>query len=193
MNILDIAAAAAAFGTTEPYFANAVYAATTSGTVDIGDIATIASYFDEGLTAPFLGTVTGPHSSTPPAGLTQLNPNTDPANVAVSGGTLYVQGATLSGTTLTLHTDPCPSTNTCVYSVYTDTGTTAILGSTGSGYNDFGEAINSHTLICNHIAVASTCGIPASTDVDIVVYQGSTSNNIVYMSEFDTVAPFPNK
>src|SRR6266568_2754754 len=193
VNILDIAAAAAAFGTTEPYFANAVYAATTSGTVDIGDIATIASYFDEGLTAPFLGTVTGPHSSTPPAGLTQLNPNTDPANVAVSGGTLYVQGATLSGTTLTLHTDPCPSTNTCVYSVYTDTGTTAILGSTGSGYNDFGEAINSHTLICNHIAVASTCGIPASTDVDIVVYQGSTSNNIVYMSEFDTVAPFPNK
>ncbi len=91
VNILDIASAAAAFGSTDGYFADPLYSATSTGTVDIGDIATIASYFDDGLTAPFLGTPTGPHTSTPPTGLTQVNPKTDP--FLLRSSYIYLQGS----------------------------------------------------------------------------------------------------
>jgi hypothetical protein len=58
------------------YFAHPFYSANPSaGTVDIGDIAVAAFYFDHGITAPFLGTFVGPFTTTPSPGLTQYDPD----------------------------------------------------------------------------------------------------------------------
>jgi len=163
VNILDIASAAAAFGTTDAYFANPIYAATTSGTVDIGDIATIASYFDEGLTAPFLGTPTTAHTATPPIGLTQINPLTDPFRPA----NLYYLGGTLSGTTLTVKAVVLNGASTTItLNAYTETGGTIFLA------NDNYFGAGTHSLACSTsasgaTAITLTCTVPASTHLDI--------------------------
>ncbi|TMI30667.1 hypothetical protein E6H29_07960 [Candidatus Bathyarchaeota archaeon] len=52
INILDIADAALHFGSHDWYWDNRLFG-TTDGTVDIGEIATIASLFDSGITKPF--------------------------------------------------------------------------------------------------------------------------------------------
>jgi hypothetical protein len=55
VNILDIADAALHFGQADSYWAHPIYSANpATGTVDIGDIAFIAAYFDHGVTKPFL-------------------------------------------------------------------------------------------------------------------------------------------
>jgi len=98
VTILDLAAAAAAFGQTCPstatstpacYFAHPLYSSNpNTSSVDVGDIATVAFYFDHGLTAPFLGTSTGFLNANPPSGLNQYNPFLD----SYGGGSVYVQG-----------------------------------------------------------------------------------------------------
>ena len=98
VTILDLAAAAASFGQTCPstptstpacYFAHPLYSSDpNTSTVDIGDIATVAFYFDDGLTAPFLGTPTSFLNANPPSGLNQYSPNIDP----YGAGSVYVQG-----------------------------------------------------------------------------------------------------
>lgn len=72
------------------YFANPLYSAgltfptcPTAPCVDIGVIGTIASYFDLGLTSPYLGTPNGYLSSISP-GLNQLDPSTDPYDLSVT-------------------------------------------------------------------------------------------------------------
>jgi ABC-type transport system substrate-binding protein len=91
VTIIDIAAAASHFGSYNSYFASPLYGANAFDptkpngglTVDIGDIATIGAYFDDGLTAPFLGTPNGYLSATPP-GLNQLDPVIDPYDLPVT-------------------------------------------------------------------------------------------------------------
>ena len=85
VTISDVALAASVFGqvgsasTVAAYFAHPFYTAIPgTGTVDIGDIAVVAFYFDHGLTSPFLGPQTTPFNPAAPAGLTQYDPNTDP-------------------------------------------------------------------------------------------------------------------
>jgi hypothetical protein len=51
---------------------------------DIGDIATIAFFFDHGLTAPFTGTPNG-YLSSGPSGLNQQDPQVDPYDLTVQG------------------------------------------------------------------------------------------------------------
>jgi hypothetical protein len=74
------------------YFANPLYSTNlqsqcasgqTAPCVDIGVIDTVATYFDHGLTAPFLGTPNGYLSSSPP-GLVQVDPATDPYNIPIT-------------------------------------------------------------------------------------------------------------
>ncbi len=102
VTILDIALAATKFGSADPYFAHPLYSSTPSaGTVDIGDIATIAFFFDHGVSAPFLGTPTGPLTATTPAGITQFDPRTDPYDeeFALPGGvTVYSLSSEFNGT-----------------------------------------------------------------------------------------------
>jgi len=95
VDISDIANAASVFGQSASasniaaYFAHPLYAANPStASVDIGDIATVATYFDHGITSPFLGTNTGFLTSNPPAGLTQYTPVVDP----YGSGSVYIQG-----------------------------------------------------------------------------------------------------
>ena len=90
VTISDIALAASVFGqagnstatssgATASHFASPFYSATPSAnTVDIGDIAVAAYYFDHGITAPFIGTSPRPFNPAAPPGLTQYTPNTDP-------------------------------------------------------------------------------------------------------------------
>jgi hypothetical protein len=178
VNILDIASAAAAFGTTDPYFANPIYAATTSGTVDIGDIATIASYFDDGLTAPFLGTPTTAHTATPPAGLTQVNPQTDPYRIDLgSGNFLYYQGVTVSGSSVTLRTDPCA---TCTWSLFLETGGTTVLSW------DSGDPLGTHLPVaaCQNLPISgpgSVCTTYPGGNADIEIFNGP--GNLKYGQE----------
>ena len=92
VTILDIAAAASRFGAFDPYFASPLYGANvfnatkTNGGLsdDIGDIATIAFFFDHGLSAPFLGTPNG-YLSAGPSGLNQQDPQVDPYDLTVQG------------------------------------------------------------------------------------------------------------
>ena len=100
VTIVDIATAATHFGSYDPYFASPLYGAKAFNatkpngglTVDIGDIATIAIYLDHGLTSPFLGTPNGYLSAAPPAGLTQVDPQTDPYDLTVLGVSDRVYG-----------------------------------------------------------------------------------------------------
>jgi hypothetical protein len=85
VTISDVALAASVFGqsasasNTAAYFLHPFYSANPNvGTVDIGDIAVVAFYFDHGLTSPFLGSQTTPFNPGAPAGLSQYDPNTDP-------------------------------------------------------------------------------------------------------------------
>jgi hypothetical protein len=97
VTISDIASAASVFGQTCPatptatlacYFAHPLYSSNpATSSVDIGDIATVASYFDHGISAPFLGTSTGFLTATPSA-LTGYSPNLDPYGL----GSEYLQG-----------------------------------------------------------------------------------------------------
>ncbi len=92
VTILDIAAAASRFGSYDPYFASPIYGVASYDptkpngglVVDVSDIATIATFLDHGITAPFLGTPNGYLTATP-GGLTQLDPVTDPYDLTVLG------------------------------------------------------------------------------------------------------------
>ena len=108
VTISDIALAASVFGfagnstattsgATAAHYASPLYSATpSSDTVDIGDIAVAAYYFDHGLTAPFLGTQQRPFNPAAPPGLTQYTPNSDPyllaANPLFWGGSTRARG-----------------------------------------------------------------------------------------------------
>ena len=104
VTILDIAAAATHYGGYDSYFASPVYGSNAFNVtkpnggliVDIGDIATIATYIDHGLTAPFLGTPNGYLSAAPPPGLTQTDPRMDPYDLTVLSlsNRVYGNGAT---------------------------------------------------------------------------------------------------
>ncbi len=183
VNILSIAAAAAAFGTADPYFASPIYNATNTGLVDIGDIATIASYFDEGLTSPFLGTPTTAHTATPPAGLTQLNPVTDPfrpANVYYLGGhettpTTWVgKVAVLNGAA------PAVTAQT-----YTEPpgGTVTLPFGDGSGHT----AVGTCTVTVSGSVMTITCtGLPAGTQLDLLL-----TVNTIPVGLYAVVPPLP--
>ncbi len=160
VTILDIAAAASKFGKADPYFAHPLYSATPSaGTVDIGDIATVAFFLDHGLTAPFLGTPTGAFTATPPAGLTQVDPVTDPFRLDLGGGNLaYYLGASLSGTTLTVRAAVLAGTPAITVNFYTDGTGTLVIPSDGGG----------HALVCSIGATGATvltavCTVPVGT------------------------------
>lgn len=105
VTINDIARVASHFGSYDPYFAHPLYSSIPSNhVVDIGDIATVAFYFDDGLTVPFLGTPTAPFTSSPPP-LTGIDPNTDPYRLDLgSGNAAYYLATTFSasGATTTL-------------------------------------------------------------------------------------------
>ena len=136
VGITDIAAAATVFGQTCPsiptataqcYFAHPFYSANpASGSVDIGDIAVAAFYFDHGITAPFTGTSTGFASGAPPAGLTQYGPAIDPYDP----NGWYVQG--FNGNKWgQIPVVPAPAQGT--WSLYTDTATTGLPDSLCGG------------------------------------------------------------
>jgi hypothetical protein len=95
VTISDIALAATVFGqsnstsATAAYFANSLYSSSPlSGTVTIGDIAVAASYFDHGLTAPFIGP--GAFLTGGPSGLIQYSPTVDP--YLLSANPVYLLG-----------------------------------------------------------------------------------------------------
>lgn len=172
VTIIDVAIAASKFGTSDPYFANPLYSANPStAKVDIGDIATIAFEFENGLTTPFLGTPTGPFTATPPAGLTQLDPRTDPYEFSVGTSTVYFQGVTLSGTSLTANVayilGGVPALTMNVYADGTAT-------SGGVVANDGGG----HTLVCAGVMFSSTdtsgCPVPTGSTLDVEIVSGGT-------------------
>jgi hypothetical protein len=122
VTISDIAVAATVFGQsataslTAAYFAHPFYSANPSArTVDIGDIAVAAFYFDHGITAPFVDPRTSPFNTAAPTGLTQYATNTDPYLTPVIGGFYYFQGATGSGMTLTVNIDACANCHVIIY------------------------------------------------------------------------------
>ena len=179
VTILDIALAASVFGhtctttdLTACYFAHPLYSANPSGgKVDIGDIATVAFEFENGLTAPFLGTPTGAFTATPPAGLTQLDPRTDPLEFSVGTSLVYFQGVTRSGTSLTANVDyVLGGVPALTMNVYTD-------GASASGsvvVNDGGG----HTLVCGNATFGSTgtaaCTLPTGSTFDLEIVSGGT-------------------
>ncbi len=92
VNILDIGDAALHFGSYDPYWDNPLFG-TTPGVVDIGELSTIAFYFDHGTTTPFR-----------PSQLTALDPQVDPfrADLTSQGGpVVFYEGGPLSGSQLT--------------------------------------------------------------------------------------------
>jgi hypothetical protein len=106
VTISDIALAATVFGRTNStssiaaYFAHPFYSADPSAsTVDIGDIAVAAFYFDHGLTSPLLGTGGFPTGAAP-AGLTQYTPNVDPFLLTTKW--VYYFGATQTAFTMAI-------------------------------------------------------------------------------------------
>ncbi|TMI28381.1 hypothetical protein E6H36_00925 [Candidatus Bathyarchaeota archaeon] len=132
INLLDIADAALHFGRTDPYWDHPLFG-TSPGIVDIGEIATIAMYFDHGITKPYA-----------PSALTGLDPRVDPfrADLTSQGGPImYYQGGLRSGTgQLNVQLDaltgtPSPTAFSAVLN--TDSGTlvgttTGTAGSTAS-------------------------------------------------------------
>ncbi len=93
VTILDMSSIANAYGTQNPYWAHPIYGVS-PGTVDVGDVSTVSYYIDDGITFPFLGSPTGPHTSTPPQ-LTGIDTLTDPFRADLGGGTIaYYFGVT---------------------------------------------------------------------------------------------------
>jgi hypothetical protein len=91
VNILDLADAAAHFGTTDPYWTNPTIS--TGLTVNIQDLATVAFYFGHGVTTPFS-----------PSQLMGLDPQVDPYRVdltSVAGPVMYYEGGPVTGGQLT--------------------------------------------------------------------------------------------
>jgi len=184
VDISDIANAASVFGQSASassiarYFAHPLYAANPStASVDIGNIATVASYFDHGITSPFLGTNTGFLTSTPPAGLTQYSPVVDP----YGSGSVYVQGFGDSFHTITFAPGPgdTPTGWRCGYdnagtALMYEPKTPSILGDNhgGSALHDVSAILPLTTTACTIGGVLYTGG-----HLDIwVYYPGSTSD-----------------
>ncbi len=88
VNIQDIADAAFHFGVFDPYWDHPIFGAS-GGVVDIGDIATLAFYFDHGITKPFS-----------PSQLLGLDPQLDPYRKDLSsqaGPVVYYEGGLRTG------------------------------------------------------------------------------------------------
>ncbi len=129
VNLLDIADAALHFGKPDPYWDHPLFG-TANGVVDIGEIATIAFYFDHGITKPY-----------PPGALTGMDPQVDPFRTdltAQSGPVVYYEGGArdssgnLNVKLLALSGTPIPSSFTAT--LLTDAGSfvSSTTGTAGS-------------------------------------------------------------
>ncbi len=156
VNIFDIADAALHFGSDDPYWDHPLFG-TTDGKVDIGEIATIAFYFEHGTTKPFI-----------PSALTALDPAIDPFVLASGTTSGYYQGATSSAgiTTIAIQPGSTPCTGysgrNFNHNTNTQVGPTASFGIEGSSAD----------------CIASFNLTPGSYDVSIT----DTANNVTFPS-----------
>ena len=196
VTILDLASAAAAFGQTCPstptstpacYFAHPLYSSNpNTSSVDIGDIATVAFYFDDGLTAPFLGTPTSFLNANPPSGLNQYSPNIDP----YADGTMYLQGFCIyyqcgSGMVRGIPKGSGGIGGIVAYDCWLESGGTTQLPFDGlvgiPGDNDVAAThLNVGGL---KLPLNTSCNPPAAAAIDIVMYD-SAGNPIAFQEYF---------
>src|SRR2546421_2752002 len=165
VGITDIASAASVFGkdcsfsTLACYYAHPLYASNPStGTVDIGDIATVAQYFDHGLTAPYAPSFNGQT-------LVQYTSNVDPGQFIKGTSTLYFEGAYIvSGSLrvkLVLLAGPPPSASDPIGCFAETGGTINIKGDHDKPNN------HQHLLIASAPITTPTTIMPAGCTLDM--------------------------
>ena len=185
VTIADLAAAASTFGQTCPstassalacYFAHPLYSFNPiTSTVDIGDIATVAYYFDDGLTTPFLGISTGFLNANPPSGLNQYSPVIDP----YGAGTAYVQGFCYyyqCGSGMVKGTPKATGGGGIVaYDCWLESGGTTQLPFDGlAGVPGDNDVSATHLNVGGlKLPLNTSCNAPQSTAIDIVMYDAA--------------------
>ncbi len=98
VNILDIADAALYYGIDHGYWDHPIFGVT-DGIVDIGEISTIAFYFDHGITKPFT-----------PTALTSIDPKIDPFLIVDPSSAYYTGSCPASA-----NWSPVPAGGACLY------------------------------------------------------------------------------
>jgi hypothetical protein len=185
VTILDLASAAAAFGQTCPstptstpacYFAHPLYSSNpNTSTVDIGDIATVAFYFDDGLTAPFIGTPTSFLNANPPSGLNQYTSTIDPYGAS----SVYIQGFCIfnqCGSGMVKGTPKATGGGGIVaYDCWLESGGTTQLPFDGlAGVPGDNDAVATHLNVGGlKLPLNTSCNAPQSTAIDIVMYDAA--------------------